>query len=239
MLVPFFAAAVVSAGMIQSRGTFVAAGSCGENRPIATPAPYPSGMADDVRRPGFNGRLWVDRPILGAIQQGPYAIDNGSPGPEAYGAFDTPDATVYARVGTIHVGINAWDQVRPQGLHRLEDARNFWLREQGLTGGVRTMVNDANTWLREPAPVEQHAAANGVPMPRATITLPADMPRQHRRLRVDAGQAAPGLVRLPGEGPARISWPETAPGEAVARTDANGGVIGRDLPSRVVTQATK
>src|SRR5258705_438844 len=43
-------------------------------RPIATMAPYPAGMADDVRRPGFNGRLWVGRPIIGSMQQGPYPM---------------------------------------------------------------------------------------------------------------------------------------------------------------------
>ena len=41
---------------------------------------FSAGMADDVRRPGYNGRVWVSRPIIGGIQQGPYAIDSGSPG---------------------------------------------------------------------------------------------------------------------------------------------------------------
>jgi hypothetical protein len=228
MLTPLIAATVASVGVVH----YVGHGT--DARPIATPAGYPAAMADDVRRPGFNGRLWVDRPILGAIQQGPYAIADGSPGPDAYGAFDRPDATVYARVGHLVVGVNAWDSIDQEGLKRLEHARNFWLKEQGYTGGVRTMVNDANLWMRQEPPAPEHASAGGVPLPRATITLPADLPRQHRRLRVDA---APAPVRLPGDGPARISWPDTAPGSAVARTEARGGLIGLESHEQTIVQA--
>src|SRR4029434_6191800 len=80
-------------------------------RPIATMAAYPPGMADDVRRPGFNGRLWVSRPIMGSMQQGPYPTDWGSPGPEAYGAFDNQDAEVWVRVNHQVVGISAWQRL--------------------------------------------------------------------------------------------------------------------------------
>jgi hypothetical protein len=235
MLVPLVAAALASGGMTQVVG-FDGVGGCAQGRPIATAPLYPCNMVDDVRRPGFNGRTWVDRPILGAIQQGPYPAAGVCPGPEAYGAFDTPDAVVYARVGLLHVEINAWDQIRPQGLYQLEDARQFWLKEQGYTGGVRTMVNDANLWLRQPAPAEQRAEAGGKPLPRATITLPADMPPQHRRLRVDSKGVQNAPVRLPGDGPARISWPDTASGDAVARTDAHGGLVA-GAEGRVITQA--
>lgn len=232
MLVSLVAAAVSTGGMAQVVG-FDGLGGCAEGRPIATAPLYPCNMVDDVRRPGFNGRTWVGRPILGAIQQGPYPAAGMCPGPEAYGAFDSPDAVVYARVGLLHVEINAWDQIRPQGLYQLEDARQFWLKERGYTGGVRTMVNDANIWMRETSPAEQHADAAAKPLPRATITLPADMPPQHRRLRVDA---RPSPVRLPGDGPARISWPDAAPGDAVARTDAHGGLVA-GAEGRAITQA--
>src|SRR5438874_5197288 len=136
MLVPFLAAAIVSAGMVDGGHRY-------SRRPIATAAPYPAGLADDVRRPGFNGRMWVSRPLLGARQEGPYAVDEGSPGSEAYGAFDHAAATVYARVGHILVGVSPWQSINQGGLKRLEAARNFWLKEQGYTGGVRTMINDA------------------------------------------------------------------------------------------------
>jgi hypothetical protein len=173
--------------------------------------------------PGFNGRLWVGRPVMGFMQQGPYSQDWGSPGPEAYGAFGSEDATVYARVGHLAVGINPWEGINQDGLKRLEAARNFWLQEQGYTGGVRTFVNDLYVW-KKAVPEQARTHASAVPTPRATITLPADMPRQRRRIRVDAG--SPGTVACPGVGPARVSWPMAAPESAVART-RDGPVHGR------------
>jgi hypothetical protein len=207
------------------------------NRPIASRAPYPAAVADDVRRPGFNGRVWVSRPIIGSMQQGPFPVGWGSPGPEAYGGFDNQDAEVYARVGHQVVGINPWESINSDGLKRFEAARNFWLQEQGYTGGVRTFINDLYLWKQaESQPTEEHASAvPPTPMPRATITLPADMPPQRRRIRVDAGHAQP--VVCPGVGPARVSWPLTAPADAVARTSANGGLLGGPEPSRVITSA--
>src|SRR5689334_24090487 len=117
---------VIVAGAAQ-----IGAGPCiarrGVDRPIATRALYPAAMADDVRRPGFNGRLWVSRPIIGSMQQGPYPVGWGSPGPEAFGGFDNQDAEVYARVGHQVVGLTPWESIDTQGLRRLEAARNFWL----------------------------------------------------------------------------------------------------------------
>ncbi len=203
-------------------------------RPLATDALYPAGMADDVRRPGFNGRVWVSRPIIGSMQQGPYPAGGDSPGPEAYGAYDNQDAEVWAQVGLQTVGLNPWESIDAEGLKRLEHARNFWLQERGYTGGVRTFVNDLYLWKQAgPEPEQEHASA--VPTPRATITLPADMPRQRRRIRVDAGSALSPVV--PGAGPARVSWPLNAPGDAVARTSGNGGLLGGAEPSRVITSA--
>jgi hypothetical protein len=227
MVAPLVAIACASIGQCHYLG------SC-DARPIATAAPYPYNMVDDVRRPGFNGRLFVTRPILGSIQQGPYPVVSDGPGPEYYGAYDHPEATVYARVGHLVVGVNAWESINQRGLKRLEGARAFWLKEQGFTGGVRTMVNDANLWQPREPEAADHAAA-GTPLPRATITIPADLPRQHRRLRVDA---APVSVP-PVAGPARISWPAIAPGGAVARTEARGGVLADEAPARVITQASK
>ena len=223
---------VVVAGAAQV-GIVSSFGDHRTNRPIATRAPYPVGMADDVRRPGFNGRIWVSRPIMGSMQQGPYPVGWGSPGPEAYGAFDNQDAEVYARVGHQVAGISPWESINTDGLKRLEAARNFWLQEQGYTGGVRTFVNDIYLWKQvEAEPQEEHAAAQPL-TPRATITLPADMPHQRRRIRVDAGHVQPMVC--PGVGPARVSWPMTAPADAVARTSQ--GLRGGDEPSRVVTSA--
>ena len=123
-----------------------------------------------------------------------------------------------------------------EGLKRLEAARNFWLKEQGYTGGVRTFVNDLYAWKQaEAKTADETQASTTVPTPRATLTLPADMPIQRRRIRVDAGDSQP--VVCPGAGPARVSWPMAAPAGAVARTAANGGVLGMEEPSRVITSA--
>jgi hypothetical protein len=209
-----------------------------DQRPIATPSLYPPGMADDVRRPGYNGRLWVSRPIMGSVQQGPYAVDSGTPGTESYGAYGSEnDPIVYARVCHLVVGVDPWQTIPQAGYRRYEQARNFWLQEQGYTGGVRTFVNDAYVWKSDQAAGEQHASsAKSDPAPRATIQLPADMPRQRRRIRVDAGGPAPAqLVVCPGEGQARISWPMSAPADAVARTAANGNAVFSQAPTRVVS----
>lgn len=167
-------------------------------RPIATRAPYPVAMADDVHRPGFNGRVWVSRAVIGGVQ-GPYA--NGCTEAERYGAYGNEDATVYARVGGQIIGINAFEPITKNGLRRLEEARNFWLKENGYVGGVRTFVNDA--YIATPAPQARAgessppaAQARGKIEPRATIQLPADMPRRGNRLRVDAGFKDDAIIRV-------------------------------------------
>jgi hypothetical protein len=232
MIVPIFAIAAMSAGEVPHLGPG------NPNRPIATIAPYPYGMADDVRRPGYNGRLWVSRPILGAIQQGPYPEGWQAPGPEAYGAFNNQDATTYVRIAHLVVGITPWVGVNKQGLQTYENARQFWLQEQGYTGGVRTFVNDLYLWVPD-AKGQEEASAEVHGGPRATIQLPADMPRQRRRLRVDAGGAAGRDIPLvcPGAGPMRVSWPMTASADAVARTAADGGFILDHPATRVITSA--
>lgn len=191
-------------------------------RPIATSANYPAGMADDVHRPGFNGRLWISRPIIGGMQ-GPYATEESLLA-ERYGGYGHDDAVVYARVGSLAVGISAFESIPQNGLRRFEQARNFWLQEEGYVGGVRTFVNDAYVWRK--ADGEPRVESKGAVEPLATIKVPDDMPRRKsNRLRVDATRSgAEAIVRL-GEGDARISWPESAPSDAVARTAATGHII--------------
>ncbi|MEX2217987.1 MAG: hypothetical protein WD749_04440 [Phycisphaerales bacterium] len=186
------------------------------DRPIATAPLYPSSMADDVHRPGFNGRLFVTRPIIGP-GHGPYAVAEGSPGASHYGAFDQQDATVYVRVGHTAIGINAWERHGKRGLAHLENARQFWLYERGYTGGVRTFVNDTVTFgaPRERVVREASAAPAGPAStpsareirPRATITVPADVPRAKSRIRVRSAHTGATIAALPGDGPARVSLP--------------------------------
>jgi hypothetical protein len=191
------------------------------DRPIATIAPYPPGMADDVRRPGYNGRLWVGRPVIGG-RQGAYPLGWPGPGPEAYGAMDNQGAVVYAKTGHQIVQLSPWVRVEPEGLKQLRRAQDFWLKEQGYTGGVRTFVND----LYMPAATEQVASADapaeplaaapeskkgaeGLPEPIVKFEVPADIPRRRNRIRVEG---------------VRFSWPLASPAAAVARTSEDPGV---------------
>lgn len=191
-----------------------------QGRPIATSAPYASGIVDDVHRPGFNGKLWVTRPIIGGMQ-GPYATEESLLA-DRYGAFGDSDQVVYARVGSLAVGIHPFEQICQNGLRRFEEARSFWLREQGYTGGVRTFVNDAYIFMKDDGSPRAEAPAK--PEPLATITVPDDMPRRKNRLRVDAGSPVPAIAVL-GQGDVRVSWPAAAPSEIVSRTASNGHII--------------
>jgi len=165
-----------------------------DHRPIATPAPYPANIVDDTRRPGFNGRLWVDRTIIGGAPR-EWPLHWGAPGPAFYGAPETHRADVFVRRGPQVISINAWTAIEPETLYPLENARQFWLKEQGYVGGVRTFVNPRV--LRGVAPSEM------VIEPRARFRAPADAPRIQRRMHV----SAPG-TDLDG---ARIFLPESAP----------------------------
>lgn len=204
-------------------------------RPIATAALYPAGMADDVHRPGFNGRLYVTRPIIGGMQ-GPYATE-ASLLADQYGAYGDEYSVVYARVGSLVVGINAFEPITKNGLRRFEQARNFWLQEQGYTGGVRTFVNDAYLFRKpDGAP---RAESNAKPEPIATIKLPDDMPRRKNRLRVEATPANTPAIAALAEGSARLSLPDAAPADVVARTAANGNMITLGSPAPMPVAAVK
>jgi hypothetical protein len=191
-----------------------------DDRPIATVAPYPANMADDAHRPGFNGRLWRSRPVT--VAHGPYAVESGNPGAEYYGAFGEEDQLVFAKVGLLTIGISPWDRVEPRGLRELENARQFWLKERGYTGGVRTFVNDAYTVpantvaiVGEDAPAA--ARPKGLPEPRGVIELAPDVPRRGNRIRVLGPTES---VRPTAIVEGRMSWPHNAPMEVVERAEA-------------------
>jgi hypothetical protein len=196
------------------------------DRPIATLAPYPANMADSVRRPGFNGRLFVGRPIIGGMD-GPYPLGWDSPGPEYYGAFDNQEALVYSRTGLITISMNPWEEIRPENLRALREAQQFWLKEQGYVGGVRTHVNDLYAWKREGGLAmlesdEPAAEPKVLPEPRMIFEVPADVPRMKSRIKVEARPVRRGpeaIVVLSNE-PVRISWPMNAPANTVARAEA-------------------
>ena len=177
----------------------------GENqsRFLATMRPYPAGRADDVRRPGFNGRLWIGDINIGPVNQS-WPMAFGDPGPTSYGAAGHEFDRVYAKIGHTAVGISPWVAFNAEGLHDFEYARNTWLAERGFVGGVRTFVNDLylGEWLGVPT---ETAKMGSKTQPRGTIQLPEDMPRFKSREQVmhEAGtvsKIAIGKVSLPPMG---------------------------------------
>src|SRR3954469_24036900 len=83
-------------------------------RPIATPEPYPAGMADSVRRDGYNGKLYITRPIMGGYEAAP------NPDADRYGAYMDEPHAVRARVGHLVVPIDPYTPWPKQGHKRLE-----------------------------------------------------------------------------------------------------------------------
>lgn len=179
---------------------------------LATMPDYPVGRVDDVRRPGFNGRLWLGETFIGGVQ-GPYPLAWGSPGPTAYGASDRDFSEVHARVGHQVVTISPWISISTEGLKNLEAARNEWLKREGYVGGVRTFVNDLYVFA-EPTLAQRE--------PRATIQLPIDMPSFRSRQQVMKFQ--------PGD---RVSLPPTASGAMVARV---AKLVDADRGSRLASR---
>jgi hypothetical protein len=195
-----------------SLGQFDRFGSTSESgRLLATRRPYALNVVDDVRRPGFNGRLWIGHPIIGGTA-GPYLQDLGEPGPLSYGADQDRSSYLYAHIGQLALSLDPWTAIPEEGMYPFEDARNQWLKENGYTGGVRTFVNDLYLFRRDAQPTSLTSIT-----PHASFQLAPDMPRHQGRMRVLAptsshAPAALAAVFASGAGdPARISWPMNAP----------------------------
>jgi len=191
-----------------------------EGRRLATRAPYPRGRADDVRRPGFNGRLWLGERFIGGETpdwSSPAYMNWAGPGPTAYGAVGSEMQTVYARVGKLTIGINPWEAFHAEGLGELEAARNEWLKERGYVVGVRTFVNDlyVGNFMGGMAQRSQI-------VPRATIEMPADMPRFRSREQVmrEMGSLKP-VVKVYS----KVSLPPMAPWAMKERMDVSQVVV--------------
>ncbi|QOI99060.1 MAG: hypothetical protein HRU70_00560 [Phycisphaeraceae bacterium] len=183
------------------------------NRSVAllSPRSYPAGRADSVRRPGFNGRLWVGEICIGGVES--YPLDSGDPGTLAYGARGLEHEQAFVRVGPYAVGVNPWASVQPAGRElanrigwRLEDERNLWLKEQGFVGGVRTFQNDLTT-----LGMTGRSDAQAVDLtPKAVIPAPTDVPKFRPRMQVRSTTTVPaGLVAGIATGEARVSMPAT------------------------------
>jgi hypothetical protein len=165
---------------------------------VADRKPYPSGRADSVRRPGFNGREWSGETFIGGVDT--WALETGSPGADAYGARGGEGAIANIRVGPYVVGVNPFEEIRAEGkeiprqiLSKMEDARNEWLRDHGYVGGVRSFTNDTNGMSPRQA-IDL--------TPKAVIPSPTDLPRTRSRMEVRA--AAP-MMKVAGA--TRVSLP--------------------------------
>jgi hypothetical protein len=156
-----------------------------------------------------NGKLWHSRALIGP-EPTPRAINHEVPGPLGYGAPEDDRTVIVVRVGMTSFGISPWQRIEGRALRRLEDARIKWLNDNGYGSGVRTFVNDAYAPKHEhaAAPLQQSADAQFVEastpanardiQPRATIKLPADMPRFRKRMDVRRNVSAPTIVVTSG-----------------------------------------
>jgi hypothetical protein len=166
-------------------GQVYVGGKCvGEDCLLATCRDYPANMVDGTDRPGFNGRLYLRRPVIGGLQ-GYHA--SGCDAPATYGAYGFEHELVWARVGHQPIALDPFTQL-PRTMVRLERARATWLRQNGYTGGVRTFVNDAYLYQNVDEDGEAHASAT--PTPRATIKVPESW-RRTPTLRVQADDLRP------------------------------------------------
>jgi hypothetical protein len=184
-------------------------GDAHSHRPLATMAPYPSGRADSVHRPGFNGKLWISRPMIGG-QADNLLLGWPEPGPAAYGAAETDGSVVYARLDQVVVGFSPWVKQDGRALLKQEHARNVWLAENGYTGGVRTFVNDAYM-PREVMASAEPVKARPSMEPAAIMERPIDLPRFKTRMDVMALPKGATLAQY------RVSWPLGTPAAVLAR----------------------
>jgi hypothetical protein len=169
--------------------------SIGRAHPLSTPyiTNDPTGHAPQ------NGRLWISRPMIGPDPSA-RRINCENPGPLAYGVSESDHTTILVQLGTIKVGISPWQRLEGRANRRLEDARIKWLNDRGYTSGVRTFVNDAyvqptQSASRDLQPIDDALVIHDEPVdqkhirfqdiqPRATIQIPADMPRFRKRMHV-------------------------------------------------------
>lgn len=173
--------------------------------PLATPRPYPANIVDSTARPGFNGRVWVGREIVGG-QPTVWRADWCSPGPARYGAHEYNHATAYVRVNTLAIPISPWCSFTRGGDSVFERGRTQWLRERNYVGGVRTFVHPSRIEHTH-APYAHHWAEGSHRRhvePRATIRMSHPVTRRTPvRVGIDGVRCEP----FAGE-PIRISRPQ-------------------------------
>jgi hypothetical protein len=96
-------------------------------------------------------RLWVSDDVKDVASRRAW---RQNPGRVAYGAADAGHERVHVRVYNQKVSVSAWQKIEGEGLANFEAARQQWLAERGLTGGVRTFVHPrACAMAMPPAPL--------------------------------------------------------------------------------------
>jgi len=141
----------------------------------------------------ITGNLWQGQVIIGGMHSAS-CCGCEEPGPCAYGARGV-EASVPVQVGQLRVPISPWKRWNDRSYRQFEAARQQWLRENGYVGEVRTFMND----LVYAHHGHEHAQADttGIDLtPKATIVLPADMPRMKSRMQVEAPAEQRGTIAL-------------------------------------------
>lgn len=183
------------------------------DRVLATPPPYPLHRADDSRRPGFNGRLWIGETFDQGFRN-PRAW--GDPGPTYFGASNRHARLAFVRIGTQVIAVSPWVRLDEASFPAHERGRSAWLKERGYTGGVRTHVNPAT--LRQIVHAEHHEGRHALAQEPKEPATKSPEARGVLKLR-HPRRAAPIRerdVRL--DLPMRFSWPDAAPVSVVTRT---------------------
>ncbi len=140
-----------------------------EDRLLATPPPARIDWHHTRAAPGIgNGRLWSVDPI----RRLPAACSSrAGRGPGDFGVRQDGLRLAFATIGTEVIAFEPWERFGRSGFERLDRARAVWLRERGLTGGVRTFVN----------PVSGTASSNdgreATPSPSGWFRRPSVLPR--------------------------------------------------------------
>lgn len=212
---------------------------------LASPNPFPLGV-DDVRRPGFGGREWIQFDQYGG--ELPRATRSAfRPGQNAYGAPESDDSVVYVRLSSGFIAaISPWEEIAPAELPMtaMNQATRDWMREYGMTNQYvwAELEQGRQDWLRERGYTysvrsftgygypedDANAAGNSAIKPVTVMERPTDQPKFKQKMQVKApaqpsahDREISAIAKELAKGEARISLPpiadNTARGIAAAR----------------------
>lgn len=221
---------------------------------LASPNPFPLGV-DDVRRPGFGGKEWMQFTEVGGDLPLP-TRSAFAPGQNEYGAPESDDSVCYVRLSSGFIAsISPWQRIDPaeMPMDQLNAATRDWIREYGMTNQYIWAELEAGrqAWLRERGytysvrtftgygyPEEQANAGGGQIKPVTVIERPDDQPRFKQKMQVRAVQPAPAtphdreisaIAQEIAKGNARVSVPpafdRVALTQALARANGEGAKV--------------